>query len=199
LSTVGCSAVTGRFGIMVWTFCWTSLNATSTSFSRTNWTNTRDAPSIEDERSSSIPLMVLTASSTFSVISVSISSGDAPGLITVTVSVGKSIFGNRSTPRLMNENAPTTTSERISIVAKTGRLTQISANHCIDFLVQGSRIKFQGSLVTLNLEPNLLDDKNSVRKLFQVARGDDVAIYHSAFYLDICVFEQPQLHDLFAG
>src|SRR5690606_39300983 len=103
------------------------------------------------------------------------------------------IFGNRSTPRLMNENAPTTTSERISIVAKTVRLTQTSANHCIDFLVQGSRFKVQGSLGTLNLEPPLLDDKNSVRKLIQVARGDDVALNHSAFYLDICVFEQPQL------
>ena len=57
--------------------------------------------------------------------------GEAPGLTTVTVIVGKSIFGNRSTPRLKNENAPTTTSDKINIVAKTGRLTQTSASHCI--------------------------------------------------------------------
>src|SRR6476661_1002624 len=89
-------------------------------------------PSTDVDRSSSMPLIVLTASSTFSVISVSTSSGDAPGLRTVIVTVGKSIFGKRSTPRLMNENNPTTTSERINIVAKTGRLTQTSANHCIE-------------------------------------------------------------------
>ena len=88
-------------------------------------------PSIDVERSSSIPEMVLTASSTLSVISVSISCGEAPGFTTVIVIVGKSIFGNRSTPRLKNENAPTTTSDRINIVANTGRFTQTSANHCI--------------------------------------------------------------------
>src|SRR4028118_802973 len=100
-------------------------------------------PSIEVERNSSMPLTVLTASSTFSVISVSISCGDAPGLITVTVIVGKSIFGKRSTPREKNENVPTVTSDKINIVAKTGRLTQTSANHCITqkFKVQGSKFK----------------------------------------------------------
>ena len=51
------------------------------------------------------------------------------------VIVGKSIFGKRSTPRLKNENAPTTTSDMINIVANTGRLTQTSANHCIKSLV----------------------------------------------------------------
>ena len=59
---------------------------------------TCETPSTEVERSSSMPLMVLTAPSTLSVISVSISCGDAPGLTTVTVIVGRSIFGNRSTP-----------------------------------------------------------------------------------------------------
>ena len=43
-------------------------------------------------------LMVLTASSTFLVISVSISSGDAPGLAMMTTTVGISTLGNRSTP-----------------------------------------------------------------------------------------------------
>ena len=86
------------WGITVWTRFSTSWAATLTSFSRTNWTKTCETPSIEVERSSSIPLIVLTASSTLSVISVSTSCGEAPGFTTVTVIVGKSIFGNRSTP-----------------------------------------------------------------------------------------------------
>ena len=46
-------------------------------------TNTCETPSDETERSSSIPLMVLTASSILSVISVSICSGAAPGCTVV--------------------------------------------------------------------------------------------------------------------
>ena len=67
---------------------------------------TCETPSTEVERSSSMPLMVLTAASTLSVISVSISRGLAPGLTTVTVIVGRSIFGKRSTPSDMNEKTP---------------------------------------------------------------------------------------------
>jgi hypothetical protein len=80
-----------------------------------------------------MPLMVLTAASTLSVISVSTSCGPAPGLTTVTVMVGRSIFGKRSTPSVENEKRPTTVSDRINIVAKTGRRTQISANFCMAF------------------------------------------------------------------
>jgi len=85
------------------------------------------------------------------VISVSISCGDAPGFVTVTVMVGRSIFGKRSTPREKNEKMPTTVSDRINIVANTGRRTQISASFCI---VQSSmfNVQSQGSLSTLNLE-----------------------------------------------
>ena len=92
---------------------------------------TCETPSTEVERSSSIPAMVLTAPSTMSVISVSISCGDAPGFTTVTVIVGRSIFGNRSTPSDLYENSPTTVRLRISIVAKTGRRTHISASFCM--------------------------------------------------------------------
>ena len=46
----------------------------------------------------SIPLIVFTASSIFLLISVSISSGDAPGSETVTATVGTSTLGSRSTP-----------------------------------------------------------------------------------------------------
>ena len=45
-----------------------------------------------------MPLMVLTASSIFSVISRSTSSGAAPGCVVITTIAGKSIFGNWSTP-----------------------------------------------------------------------------------------------------
>ncbi len=79
----------------------------------------------------SMPLMVFTASSMRLVMSVSISSADAPGLLTETDTVGKSILGNRSTPRVKNEKAPTTISATISMVAKTGRFTQSSASLCM--------------------------------------------------------------------
>ena len=92
---------------------------------------TCEMPSDETERSSSMPLMVLTASSILSVISVSICSGAAPGCTVVTTTVGKSIFGKRSTPSWVNENAPMTVSDRMSTVAKTGRLTQSAASHCM--------------------------------------------------------------------
>ena len=92
---------------------------------------TCETPSDEIERSSSMPLMVLTASSILSVISVSTSSGAAPGSRVVTTTVGKSTFGKRSRPSRPNENAPTTVSERMMTVAKTGRLTEMDASHCM--------------------------------------------------------------------
>ena len=62
----------------------TSWAATFASFSRTNETTTCETPSDEFEVSVSMPLMVLTASSTLSVTSVSICSGAAPGRRVVT-------------------------------------------------------------------------------------------------------------------
>jgi len=55
---------------------------------------TCETPSEDTERNSSMPLMVLTASSILSLISVSICSGAAPGWIVVTITRGKSILGN---------------------------------------------------------------------------------------------------------
>ena len=80
-----------------------------------------------------MPLIVFTASSMRLVMSVSTSSADAPGLLTETDTVGKSILGNRSTPRVKNEKVPTTISATISMVAKTGRLTQSSASLCMGY------------------------------------------------------------------
>ena len=55
-----------------------------------------------------MPLIVLTASSILSVISLSTCSGAAPGSRVVTVMVGMSTFGIRSTPSWPKANAPTT-------------------------------------------------------------------------------------------
>ncbi len=78
-SMAGCSAVAGRLCSTRLTLSRTSCAATSTFFSSRNVTMTCDTPSDETERSSSMPLMVLTASSILSLISVSTCSGAAPG------------------------------------------------------------------------------------------------------------------------
>src|SRR4029079_10175374 len=92
---------------------------------------TFELPFEEVERISSIPGTVFTAPSTWSVTSVSISAGAAPGFDVDTEIVGRSIFGNRSTPSVKKLNPPTTVKNITMTVANTGRCTQISANHCI--------------------------------------------------------------------
>ena len=67
---------------------------------------TCETPSDEFDRSSSMLLIVLTASSILSVISVSTSSGAAPGSRVVTTTVGKSTLGKRSRPSRVKANAP---------------------------------------------------------------------------------------------
>src|SRR4030095_16784113 len=98
-----------------------------------NITKTSETPSDEVERNSSMPLMVLTASSILSVISVSTSCGAAPGSRVVTVMVGNSTRGKRSIVSRLYEKTPSTISVMISIVAKTGRRTHISASFCMTF------------------------------------------------------------------
>ena len=83
---------------------------------------TCDTPSEEFERSSSIALMVLTASSILSVISVSTSSGAAPGSRVVTTTVGKSTLGNDPGPSRVNAKAPTTVSDEDEDAGKDGTL-----------------------------------------------------------------------------
>ncbi len=94
----GASAVSGSDGTTRLTLSRTSCAATSPFFSSRNVTMTEDWPSLEVDRRSSTPLIVLTAPSIRFVISVSICSGEAPGFDTVTATVGRSMFGNRSTP-----------------------------------------------------------------------------------------------------
>src|SRR5687768_9309365 len=129
--TIGGSASVGRSPRMVEILSRTSCVATSRSFSRLNEIMTTDTFSEENDVSSLMPLIVLTASSILSVSSVSISSGAAPGSTVVTMTNGNSTFGKRSTPSLRYENAPMTTSARMITVAKTGRRTQISASFCM--------------------------------------------------------------------
>jgi hypothetical protein len=55
------------------------------------------------------------------VTSVSISAGAEPGFEVDIEIVGRSIFGNRSTPRVKKLNPPTTVRNITMTVAKTGR------------------------------------------------------------------------------
>ena len=105
----------------------------SASFSSRKLTTTCEMPSAELEFNWSMPLMVFTASSTLSVISLSTCSGAAPGSLVVTVMVGMSMLGIRSTPSCVSENEPTTTSDMMRTDANTGRRTHRAANACIAF------------------------------------------------------------------
>jgi hypothetical protein len=91
----------GRSGWTVDTCSRTSCAATLMSLSNWKLTMTCDTPSVEIERSSSMPLMVLIASSILSESSVSTSCGDAPGSVVTTVTIGRSTFGKRSTARFL--------------------------------------------------------------------------------------------------
>src|SRR5262249_35082449 len=88
----------------------------------------------------------------------------APGCTVVTTTVGKSTFGKRSTPSSVNANAPTTVSERMSTVAKTGRLTQSAASHCM-----------------VNL---YLTDRDAIGELAEIFRGHALAGLHAFGELD---------------
>src|SRR5436305_4461126 len=133
-----------------------------------------------------MPVAVLTAPSKTSVTSVSISAGAAPVLVVVTETVGMSIFGKRSTPSVKKEKPPMTVSTRMMTVAKTGRLTHISANFCITQnldLRSGvevpGRILFrksaQGSLLLAHARPLV--------KLFEVARRQRLVGVDAVEYL----------------
>ena len=71
----------------------TSCAATSGFFERSNVIVTRERPSVDVERSSSMPATVLTAASMRSVTSVSMLSGVAPGFVVVTDTTGVSTRG----------------------------------------------------------------------------------------------------------
>ena len=80
-----------------------------------------EPPRDEDDRISSMPGTVFRAPSIGSVTSDSISAGAAPELLVETEIVGRSIFGNRSTPSVKKLKPPTTVKNMTITVAKTGR------------------------------------------------------------------------------
>ena len=97
-STIGGSASRGSWLSMALILSRTSCAATSESRERENWMLTSERPSEDTERSSSMPEIVLTASSMRFDTWVSTSSGAAPRKVVVTVTIGSSIFGKKSTP-----------------------------------------------------------------------------------------------------
>src|SRR5437763_3485770 len=101
--------------------------------------------------------MLATASSTRLVTSVSTASGLAPGYGVVTTTMGKSSAGNRSTPSLVQETAPTTSSAPMTISMNSGRRMAIPVN---------------------DMRPALLvrDPSARERRAGVDHRGDDVAV-----------------------
>src|SRR5689334_9671205 len=95
----------------------------------------------------SMPAMPLSAFSIGITTDVVISSGDAPGSCSRTLTVAGSAFGNRSTPRSRNEKIPRTTSDVTSIVANTGRRTQSSDSIGLLHLPLGGHLHPVGEVV----------------------------------------------------
>ncbi len=117
----------GTFFIALATFSRTSLAASLMSRSSTNLIVSCALPSlILFAAISSTPDRLLSASSIGSMTDVDISSGLAPGSVRLTLTVAGSARGKSSTPRLLNEKIPSTTSDMTSMVANTGRRTQSS-------------------------------------------------------------------------
>src|SRR6266550_153844 len=200
--TIGTSAVSGRLLTIRSTLLRTSEAATSAFFSSTKFTKTCETPSTDVERNSSMPLMVLTAPSTLSVISVSISCGDAPGLTTVIVIVGRSIFGNRSTPRDRKENRPTTVMLRMSMVANTGRRTQISASFCMAYpgsagILPALLLRLTRSLPRVVLY--LLPDCCPITQLIDIARSHHLVGRHPTLEFNQIALSLTRLHQALLG
>ena len=137
--TTGGSDVSGSTRMTGSTLARTSCAATSGFFDSSKVIVTLDCPSVEVDRSSSIPATVLTAASMRSVTSASMLSGVAPGFVVLTETTGVSIRGYRSTPSWKKLTPPTTTIAAMSIVAKTGRWTQTSASFCMCLLARPER------------------------------------------------------------
>ncbi len=129
--TTGGRISRGRLRTAMATLSRTSWAATSIWRFRVKVTMTIAVPGPEIERSSWMPWIVLICSSSFCATWVSISSVEAPGSSTRTLTVGRSTAGKRSTPSRNQLAAPTTTNAMTSMVANTGRLMQTSASFCM--------------------------------------------------------------------
>ena len=131
----GGSTSGGTFRIAPATFSRTVFAASSRSRPSRNCTVMLALPpALTLARSWSMPAMPLSAFSIGMMTAEVISSGDAPGSRSDTLTVAGSALGNRSTPRSRNEKRPSTTSDVTSIVAKTGRRTQSSDSTVTPYL-----------------------------------------------------------------
>ena len=118
----------GRSFIACDVFSRTSWAASLMSRSSTNLIVIFAIPSRSCAVISSIPEMLLSASSVGSTTALFNSSALAPGSVKVTETVAGSAFGRRSTLRSRKEKIPVTTNSITSIVVNTGRRTQNSAS-----------------------------------------------------------------------
>src|SRR5436190_17603523 len=98
-----------------------------------------------------MPAMPLSAFSIGMITADVISSGAAPGRRSETLTLAGSAFGKRSTPRSRKEKMPSTTSDITSIVANTGRRTQISESMvaCLAFARFGRDAQAIGEVVDI--------------------------------------------------
>src|SRR5437899_4346760 len=155
------------------------------SRSRTNRMLRRAWPSvISPAFISSMPAMLLMASSSGSTTAVAISDGLAPGSETEMLTVAGSAFGKRSTPRLRKEKSPSTTSSSTSIVAITGRRT-----HSSESMATSAWLFRRQARPGVHLHP--------VSQGFHVNRDDRFVGFHAADDLDpvahaVAHFELPQ-------
>src|SRR6185369_2258076 len=110
-------------------------------------------PWLEFVRNSSIPLIVLTVSSTGFARVDSTSSALAPGSCTLTLAFGWSVFGIKSTPRVRYEKTPSVISAMDIMIAKTGRLILTSATFidCLPSLPLRRRRVFRPFLLLYRL------------------------------------------------
>ncbi len=125
---MGGSTCGGTLRIAPETFSRTVFAASSRSRSRTNLILMLPPPRFAVDVIWSMPPTLLSAFSIGVITEVTTSSGLAPGSRSTTLTTAGSAFGKRSTLRPRNEKIPSTTSDVTSMVAKTGRRTQVSAN-----------------------------------------------------------------------
>ena len=121
LLTRGVSIPSGRIRLIDEILSRASCAPTSPFFSKMKRTTTVQLPSRVVERNSSIPEIVLSASSIGLVTELSISSALAPGNAAEIEITGKSTLGNRSTLSSKYETIPKTTGTNTRTQVNTGR------------------------------------------------------------------------------
>src|ERR1700716_1754441 len=136
-------------------------------------------------------LMLATASSTRLVTSVSTASGLAPGNGVLTTTMGKSSAGSRSTPSLVHETRPTTSSAPITISMKSGRrMAMLVKDIRLAPYVRSRSARERRACFDLR------SDNVAIRKIIEAAGGDQLAVVNARGNLDRPIALQAQLHRL---